>query len=278
MNRSLINKPVNASRRMVFRIEKWFYKIGLFNTQQLTFPEFLCIGSQKAGTTWLYENLRCHPELFLPDRKELNYFSSKYRFYGLPLSAYCDYFKAAKGVKGEVTPCANLPLRRIRFMQSIIPNLKLILIIRNPIDRMWASALMYLVRAQKKRFEDIRDEEFFKLFNNRDLFSRGEYAKILKNWRSVFPKEQIHICFYDDLLNSPKTFLKEIFLFLNVSDQVDWNHFPVSDTFNKSPDHTMPVHIKVYLEKLYKQSLKEFGEEFPEVVEYWQSGFNPKER
>ena len=40
----------------------------------------------------------------------------------------------------------------------------------------------------------------------------------------------------------------------------------------------MPVHIKVYLEKLYKQSLKEFGEEFPEVVEYWQSGFNPKER
>lgn len=269
MSSSLIKKPINASRRMAFRIEKWLYKIGLLNAQQLTFPDFLCIGSQKAGTTWLYENLRCHPELFLPDRKELNYFSSKYRFYGLPLSVYSDYFKAAQGVKGEVTPCANLPLRRIRFMQSIIPNLKLILIIRNPIDRMWASALMYLVRARKKRFEDIRDEEFFKLFNNRDLFSRGEYAKILKNWRSVFPKEQIHICFYHDLCNDPEAFLKEIFRFLNVSDQVVWDSFPLRNTFNKSPEHTIPTHLKAYLENLYKQSVEGFGEEFPEAVEYW---------
>ncbi|MBL6449800.1 sulfotransferase [Fulvivirga sp. 29W222] len=269
MNNRLITKPINVSRRAIFRIEKWLYRAGVLKTERLTFPDFLCIGSQKAGTTWLYENLRCHPGLFLPDRKELNYFSSKYRFYGLPLSAYSDYFKNTHGVKGEVTPCANLPLRRIRFIKNIMPDLKLILIIRNPIDRMWASALMYLVRAQKKRFEDISDSDFYQLFQNQDLFSRGEYDRILRNWRGVFPSEQLHICFYHDLLNDPKRFLKDIFHFLNISEPIDWSNFPIQDTFNKSPEYALPSHLRAYLEGMYKQSIEEFKEEFPEIVKYW---------
>lgn len=266
---NVFQKSLNLSKRTVFRVEKWLYYTGLLKTQQLIFPEFLCIGSQKAGTTWLYENLRCHPELFLPDRKELNYFSSKYRFYGMPLNAYSDYFKAAKGIKGEITPCANLPLRRIRFIKTIMPHLKLILIIRNPVDRMWASALMYLVRAQKRSFEEVKEEEFYKLFKNKDLLTRDNYVEILKNWRSAFPKEQLHICFYHDLVNDPKKFLKEVFRFLKVSDQVDWSTFPVNDTFNKSPEYNMPPHIRAYLHNLYKESMEELNKEFPEVVKHW---------
>ena len=43
------------------------------------FPDFLCIGAQKAGTTWLYDNLKKHPDLGLPDVKELHYFDSRER-------------------------------------------------------------------------------------------------------------------------------------------------------------------------------------------------------
>lgn len=265
----LARKPINAGIRVFFRIEKWLYYHRWLKSEQLVFPDFLCIGSQKAGTTWLYENLRRHPELFLPDRKELNYFSSRYRFYGMPLDAYSDYFKSAYGIKGEVTPCANLPLRRICFIKTIMPSVKLILIIRNPIERMWAAALMYLVKAQKRTFDSIKDEEFYHLFNTYDLFSRGDYPAILDNWRSVFPKEQLHVCFYEDILHEPQKFLKGVLLFLEVADDIDWSNFPVSESFNKSPDHPIPSHMRRYLERLYTESINKLKTEFPEQVNNW---------
>lgn len=268
MSTSVMQKPVNLGRRIFFRMEKWLYYHGWLEARQLSLPDFLCIGSQKAGTTWLYENLRCHPDLFLPDRKELNYFSSKYRFYGLPLDAYGNYFTLAKGIKGEVTPCANLPLRRIRFIKTIMPSLKLILIIRNPVERMWASALMYLVRAQNRPFESINDEEFYRLFRNPDLYSRGDYPTILKNWRTVFPEKQLHICFYEDLVKNPEQFLRQIFRFLGASESVDWDAFPVNNFFNKSPEHEMPPHIRTHLQALYKNSLERLRHEFPGLYLY----------
>lgn len=266
---SLIQRPVNVSKRAFFRMEKWFYYNGWLQPSQLVLPDFLSIGSQKAGTTWLYENLRQHPELFLPDRKELNYFSSKYRFFGMPLKAYSQYFQEAQGVKGEVTPCENLPIRRIRFIKKIMPSLKLILIIRNPVDRMWAAALMYLVRAQKRKFEEISDKEFVRLFHDPDLFSRGDYPMILNNWRSVFPESQLHICFYDELVNDPKQFLNEILRFLEVSTVVDWSPFPIKSLFNKSPKHPCPEHLKDYLKNIYMDSMEKLSYEYPHITRKW---------
>ncbi|ELR71213.1 sulfotransferase [Fulvivirga imtechensis AK7] len=263
----LIQKSVNVSKRIFFRMEKWLYYNGWLEPSRLVLPDFLCIGSQKAGTTWLYENLRQHPDLFLPDRKELNYFSSKYRFFGMPLSAYSHYFQEAKGMKGEITPYENLPVRRIRFIKKIIPSLKLILIIRNPVDRMWASVLMYLVSAQKKQFEDISDKEFTRMFHEPDLFSRGDYPAILKNWRSVFPENQLHICFYDDLVSHPKQFLRDIFVFLEVSTEPGWSQFPVENVFNKSPEYPCPQHLRNYLKNMYYDSLKKLSQEFPHQTE-----------
>lgn len=267
---SLLQKPVNLTRRNFFRAEKWLYYHGWLKPTHLTLPDFLCIGSQKAGTTWLYENLRQHPELFLPDRKELNYFSSKHRFFGMPLKAYSDYFTGAKErIKGEVTPCANLPLKRIRFIKKIMPSVRLILIIRNPIDRMWASALMYLVRAQKRNFDDISDGEFIRLFNQPDLFSRGDYPSVLHNWRAVFPENQLHICFYDDLMNNPKAFLKAILAFLQVSNEADWSLFPIDSIFNKSPGHPCPEHLRDYLNNMYRNSIGKLSTEFPDKTQKW---------
>ena len=56
--------------------EKWAYTRGYGVPEGL--PSFLGIGVQKGGTSWLYENLRCHPELFLPDQKELHFFDRRF--------------------------------------------------------------------------------------------------------------------------------------------------------------------------------------------------------
>jgi len=69
-------------------------------------PSFLCIGAQKAGTTWLHNMLRQHPELFLPETKELSFFDLKSNFEGRGTSWYRSNFAAADDNQliGEVTP------------------------------------------------------------------------------------------------------------------------------------------------------------------------------
>ena len=65
-------------------------------------PHFLGIGAQKAGTTWLAENLRCHPEVFLPERKELHWLDHKFE---RPLSDWAAHFAdAGERKRGEITP------------------------------------------------------------------------------------------------------------------------------------------------------------------------------
>ena len=60
---------------------------------QNSFPEFLGIGAQKSGTTWLYENLKKHPQLYLPKTKEIHFFD--WHFYK-SIKWYCQHFKNAK--------------------------------------------------------------------------------------------------------------------------------------------------------------------------------------
>lgn len=265
----LLQKPVNLGKRIIYRAEKWLYHLELLKTDQLTFPDFLCAGVEKSGTTWLYENLKCHPELNLPDRKELNYFSSKYRFYGLPLSHYSRYFKGVTKIKGEITPCENMPIGRIRFMHKIMPSLKIIIILRNPVERIWSAALMHLVRAKNRNIEDIPESEFLQLFKQRSHYSRGDYPVILNNWRQVFPKHQLHICFYDDLKSDPKRFLESVFDFLAISKEVNWLQFPVDEIINSSHRIEIPNNLRLYLEEKYQESLKELTEEFPQIIDNW---------
>lgn len=266
---SLIAKPINFGRRIIFRFEKLLYRMNVLHAKNMSMPDFLCAGVEKAGTTWLYENLRCHHQLFLPDRKELNYFNNNYRFYGFPLTYYASYFEGSDKTKGEVTPCENLPIERIKFLHKVMPQLKVILILRNPVERAWSAILMHLLSAQKKRFDDLKEPDYMNLLNNSDILSKGEYQTILTNWRSVFSAEQLHISFYDNLQANPELFLKDIFKFLNIEQNVDWNEFPVKDVIHKSSNFQIPERIKNYLTDQYKDSISFIQMEYPTYGKVW---------
>src|SRR5262245_45560865 len=103
-------------------------------------PDFLVISPPKTGSTWLARNLRCHPELFVPAIKEVKYFSCFLRW--LDLNWYLDHFSEGEGrVKGEASPSnAILPVERIRIIRRLMPDVKLIFLMREPIARAWSHA------------------------------------------------------------------------------------------------------------------------------------------
>ncbi len=96
------------------------------------FPEFLIISPPKTGSTWLATRLRRHPELFVPDVKEIRYFSSLFK--RLDLNWYLRHFSSADGrVKGEASPSyCLLPVDRVRWILRLMPDVKLIFLMRRP--------------------------------------------------------------------------------------------------------------------------------------------------
>ncbi|MEO6035849.1 MAG: sulfotransferase, partial [Verrucomicrobiota bacterium] len=200
--------------------EKWLFSSGILSPKLLSLPDFLGIGAPQSGTTWLYENLRCHPDIFMPERKELRYFEKN--FYKSLSLYYAPKFKKGFGkVKGEITPSyGKMPLARIRFIKKLIPIVKLILILRNPIDRIWAATRRAFAKIPGKRLEEATESEILASFHYAPRKENTDFPKILDHWSSIFPKEQLFVGFFEEITGDPQNLLRNIFSFLEVSPDV----------------------------------------------------------
>ena len=227
----------------------------------ISMPNFLGIGAQKAGTTWLYENLKQHPEIYLTKQKELHYFDKKLND---SLFSYSRHFINGLGkVKGEITPAYSiLPVEKICLIKRIMPRVKLILLLRNPIERAWSHAIMDLVARPNRPYEQVPKEEFIKHFNADYAIKRGDYSTILDNWLSVFSRKQLYLGLFTDIVKSPQQLLMEIFGHLDVSSDINWNRFPFSKIIHKNPEIIIPHEFRAILENIYSAKIELFAEKY----------------
>ena len=166
---------------------------------------FLGIGAQKAGTTWLYQHLKTHPAIGFPDRKELHFWN---RTDERDLDWYCRQFQSTTLREGEITPAyAFLPADRVAEIKVRFPDLRLIYLIRNPIDRAWSSAEMARRRAEMEpdeaSFAWYRDH-----FRSRGSLARGCYRQAIETWRGCFSTSALLIETFDGLVDHPRALLR----------------------------------------------------------------------
>jgi len=265
------------------KLEKWRYG------NDLTLPDFLGIGVEKCGTTWLHEVLLRHPQVFIPESKEIDYFS---RGLTHSLRWYGDLFKdAIKRRKGEISPgYSHLSHRRIRLIKSLMPNVRLILLLRNPIDRAWSHAFHELVKGRQQEVDQVPEAEFLDLLGSPHFQKMGDYPEILGRWLDVFPKEQLFVGLYDDLAESPRGLLAKVFEHVGVTSVVDWATFPydrvivppagreyagydpgrgvVKDQHVNSTAF-MPARVRAYLLKLYGADIVTLERDYALPVGRW---------
>lgn len=100
-------------------------------------PGFLVIGPPRTGTTWLYQVLRTHPEIFLPDIKQLHFFD---RNLSRGLDWYRAHFSGAKPnqVCGEVTPDYISSSDCICRIKEYLPRVQMIILYRDPVERAYS--------------------------------------------------------------------------------------------------------------------------------------------
>jgi hypothetical protein len=208
-------------------------------------PNFLVAGSQKAGTSTLHRVLSLHPEIFLPQKKELNFFFLE-REYAKGIEYYERWFEdAPAGVKavGEASPgyiCHPDAPERIK---ANLPNVKLIMTVRNPIDRAYSqywSDVRNLSRPHT--FEDVVERFLETEYRPGQVgyFSRGVYAPYIKRYLALFPRAQLLILPFDDLRNQPAEFYRRCFEFLGVDP--DFSDPSFEQSFNAAYVWDNPVY------------------------------------
>ena len=206
-------------------------------------PNFLIIGPPKCASTSLHHYLGQHPEIYVSEEKETNFFTKDYN---KGLEFYEKYFANAGNAKaiGEATPSYSfLPFAADRIQKSY-PDIKLILCFRNPVERAFSNWLMlWDAGVEKAGFKDaiqinlkqtayinFEGENGATVFNSREnnidagekwvrtYLQAGMYAQILINYYKSFPKENIKIIYLEDINKRRDETLKEIFTFLGVDD------------------------------------------------------------
>jgi len=179
--------------------------------------DFLGIGVVKSGTTWLANCLREHPEIYLPQQKEIFFFD--YNKLGSNYSRgfrwYKKYFKNASNgkKKGEFTAHYMFSPESCGLIHKHMPNIKLIACLRRPDE------MLYSFYWWKKANHDFRNcaSTFEKeLVRDREMLKRGLYYKQLKPYFEIFHRKDIKIIFYNDIKSNPSKVLKDVYTFLGV--------------------------------------------------------------
>lgn len=181
-------------------------------------PKFVIIGAAKAATTSLCLVLRRHPQVHIPARKELNFFSVD-SIYARGVDWYHDQFHPdADRVQGEGSVSYSLcglfpstPERICRYR----PDMKLVYLVRDPVERLLSYYLQLQAAGQ------IGPVSFTEaLRESPELLDSARYWKQIRAYRQVFPTEQIQVLFFDDWVTDPQRVTSDCCRFVGVDPEL----------------------------------------------------------
>jgi hypothetical protein len=188
-------------------------------------PSFICVGAGKAGTTWLWDMLRQHPDVFLPEEKELHWFNDisydgpnvRNPNHAKPLSWYLGFFReAAPGqVCGEISPSYLWSDTAPELIHRFDPGMRILIILRDPVERLFSS---YLFGRQVGQIGALSFEEALERFPH--LLERAPACASVARYVDLFGADQVHVTLYDDLVADPAGVLRGVQRFIGVAEQV----------------------------------------------------------
>jgi hypothetical protein len=176
-----------------------------------TLPNFLYIGPDKAGSSWLHEVLITHPQILLTEAKDLYFFD---RYYDRGLDWYRAQFRKAgpqHRVVGEVCQDYLFHPDAARRIHEDLGAVRLMVTLREPAARAYSSYLYML-----KHGEEVGT--FRQALEARpELLEHGRYGRALARYLEFFPREALHIALFDDLQADPQAFVDAVLEWLAVS-------------------------------------------------------------
>ena len=230
-------------RVLVERLRHWFLYLSVFSIVALSLiplnasdpaiptdggVDFLIIGGVKCGTSSLFHYMKKHPNIRTGPKKELHFFNKQYAKsnYDKGMDWYLSQFpkKEPGGIfflNGEASAgYFENPLTAAEVAQYF-PSVKLIILLRNPVDRALSQYKMAMRLGQEhdeRSHEIIFAENMIKYECNPSVWDRyiyaGVYTPLIQAWRKFFPDDQIHIICSEDLFSNSDKIVNEVYDFL----------------------------------------------------------------
>ena len=284
LQKKIVTKP------FLYKLSKFVFGnyISMIGSTR-TLPDFIGCASSRSGSTSIYEGLLEHPNIFASKIKEIHFFDGnfhrgenwyRYHFPSKLKKLINEKIFKKKFVTGEATPNYLIHPHAARRIQRICPEVKLILILRNPIDRAYShynSAVKNKreklsfedtikeeknrVRGEMEKMEDDEDSSTSETYIRKSYFLQGLYYNDLSKWMKIFPRKQFLIINNEEFFKDPTKNFNEIYEFLGLPQ---FNYKYVHYNLGKYPpmkDETRRLLIeyyKPYNEKLYKLVGKSF--------------------
>lgn len=221
----------------------------------MTKPNFLIVGAARSGTTALHYYLAQHPDIYMSARKEPNFFAYQDGTFDFPypgdaegkanlldysvtdLDSYLELFKGAEDATavGEASPYYMLSEQAPSRIYQQLPDVKLIMILRDPVDRAYSH---FLQAARSGNLDPnnfpyfLKEEESTNTWGwARHCVYISQYQTQIKKYLEYFDLERIKFYLYDDLKAKPEVLMESIYSFLEVDTKFETD---LSLRYNKS--------------------------------------------
>ncbi len=240
------------------------------NTTRL--PTFVIVGAMKSGTTSLARWLKPHPEVFLSDVKELHFFDVHY---DRGSDWYRRHFADAgtRPAVGEATPSYLYDEQAPARMHALLPEARLLAILRNPVDRAYSHywhnrqrgneplAFREAIECEPER--RARDDQPYR--HAYAYLDRGRYLHQLRRLTAHYPREHLLVETFDDLRADPLSVYRRVCGFLGVDDTVELPN--IGRTFNPAREYRS-LRVRVASKRLPRKLRYAVGRLNSRRVEY----------
>jgi hypothetical protein len=222
--------------------------------------DFIGIGAEKAGTSWLAEMLKVHPQICLSEPKEIHFFNYRQPYiwrainphYKKNLDWYARHFKHCHpgAIKGEFSTFYLFDKEAPRKIASVFPDVSLLVCLRDPVERAISQYRMYRDRysAETKSFED-------SIKRHAEYLEKGLYYEQINRYLSYFPMEKIQIVFFDDIKSRPLEVLQNIYKAVGA----DHDFIPVQFKHKQNPAVRTRNPYIFKLMTIYRRLSQKFG-------------------
>jgi hypothetical protein len=232
--------------------------------------DFVIAGAQKSGTTALYKFLSQNSKIEMSQIKETGFFyKEEYWQNGVDYKHYHDCFKQSLSVKiyGEASPTYMLLSKKVApRIFEYNPKMKLIFILRNPIERVFSQYTMMV----KKNDIKYTFQEFLNIAITtvviKNCLKLGHYSEQINDFKNLFPQDQILILLQEDLMENHQDTLNKIFDFLETPRELVTHE--IVHSFQNS---TLPEEQRLYLLKEYENEITEIESLLDRNLSHWRN-------
>ena len=241
--------------------------------KKLEKPNFLIAGAPRSGTGYVYHILDVHPDIYMakPEKPEPKFFLVDEK-YNKGIEYYLEkYFSNVVGKKAIGEKSTNYMENEFvpERIKRHLPEIKIIFLLRNPIDRAFSNYLWSKKNGlETLSFDDalINEKERNLKLENKYKYSmpfsyiyRGFYAKFIKRYLEHFNRNQILFLLYDDLLVDPKIIVGKLYQFLSVYQLIPKMDLNVRVNLANDGKYKMSNFAYNYLKEIYRQPNEELS-------------------